>query len=456
MKNSAEFNTEEEFRNFVTGLSENEIRNFRPDDWNRLYRQSEKLALRQQNPLVDFFQIRGALIYNGIFAAGKAMQSALQLKVPALSKLPEISPHTSVYYRQEFIKRNAELFYKLYKNFHLPSDISRSIIQLARSSAKSFLSDNSEIKQQIITVEKSGNFYTARPLIKKIARSIYKNAYPDHRILRRFSPDVYTGNLNNDNLLGCYLPSRHRIRMLAQTDSPYTVLGHELYHALQDLTPIHSALSNLNINLNAQPPEIGKLYRWNQKFYCTAKMLKKHLPSSQAFRTYERQPMEYTANLFSFAFTREIVRLCGPHNFRSPCRRPLQKLLNILEMPLKQLSCTPDGKITINVSSAAPNQHIIYQEFCQKYLPPFASKSPDKPWKFTLEDNESSQKFLLRQTVTLYKLRQKCKKTGENFLHAAFPQTFDTSEIDKKLSNIEKRLQKIGNSFSRRFSGNNR
>lgn len=110
MKNSAEFNTEEEFRNFVTGLSENEIRNFRPDDWNRLYRQSEKLALRQQNPLVDFFQIRGALIYNGIFAAGKAMQSALQLKVPALSKLPEISPHTSVYYRQEFIKRNAELF----------------------------------------------------------------------------------------------------------------------------------------------------------------------------------------------------------------------------------------------------------------------------------------------------------------------------------------------------------
>lgn len=456
MKNIAEFNTEEEFRNFITGLSENDIRSLQPAEWNHIYRQSEKLALRQQNLLVDFFQIRGALIYNSVFAAGKAMLSALRLESPSLSKFPEISPHTSVYYRQEFIKRNAELFYKLYKNFHLPSDLSRSIIQLARSSAQSFLSDNSEIKQKIITVEKSGNFYTARPLIKKIARSVYKNAYPDHRILRRFSPDVHTGNLNNDNLLGCYIPSHHQIRMLPQTDSPYTVLGHELYHALQNLTPIHSALSKLNINLNALPPEIGKLYRWNQKFYCTDKMLKKHLSSSRAFRTYERQPMEYTANLFSFAFTREVVRLCGPHNFHSPCRRPLQKLLNILEMPLKQLSCTPDGKITINISSTAPKQHIIYQEFCQKYLPPFTSKSSDNPRKFTLEDNDDNKKFLLRQTVALYKLRQKCKKTGENFLHAAFPQTFDTSKIEKQLSNIEKRLQKIGNNFSRCFSDNNR
>ena len=109
MKNIAEFNTEEEFRNFITGLSENDIRSLQPAEWNHIYRQSEKLALRQQNPLVDFFQIRGALIYNSVFAAGKAMQSALRLKSPSLSKFPEISPHTSVYYRQEFIKRNAFL-----------------------------------------------------------------------------------------------------------------------------------------------------------------------------------------------------------------------------------------------------------------------------------------------------------------------------------------------------------
>lgn len=80
MKKIAEFNTDEEFRGFVTGLSETEIRNFQPSDWNQIYRQTEKAAMQHQNPLADFFQIRGALIYNNILSGIKAIQTALHLK----------------------------------------------------------------------------------------------------------------------------------------------------------------------------------------------------------------------------------------------------------------------------------------------------------------------------------------------------------------------------------------
>lgn len=455
MKKIAEFNTDEEFRGFVTGLSETEIRNFQPSDWNQIYCQAEKAAMQHQNPLADFFQIRGALIYNSILSGIKAIQTALHLKIPAVFRLSEIPPHTSAYYRQEFIKKNAECFYKLYKNFHLPSDISRSVIQLARSSARSFLSENAKIKQQIIAAEKNGNFYSARHLIKKVTRSIYKNAYPNSRIIRRFSPNVYTTNSNDDNILGSYFPSHHQIRMREQTDSPCTLLGHELYHALQELTSIHNGLSKLNINLGTQPREMGKLYRWNHKFYCPAKLLQKHLPDKKAYQTYARQPEEYTANLFSFAFTREVVRLCNPQNFRTPCRRPLLKLLHMLDMPLERLTYTPDGKITISISSEKQYKPALYSEFGQKYLPPLTQTTSASSREFMLEDNEDNKNFLLRQTVALYKLRRECRKNGTSFLQAAFPQTFDTSKIDGKLSDIDKRLQQIGKRFSRCFSDDN-
>lgn len=208
---------------------------------------------------------------------------------------------------EDFMEDNIAEFEKLYSNYRIEKKYAENLRQVAEKSADEVSQKYPQAKEDMKYIELNAvNSQVKERLTDKFIKSIYRNAYFDRFSQILLRPGIRVGRIFEEKTQGAYQSNKHRLIISNCRSQVVNTIIHEIYHSIQGIGPFLSKLQKLGKGHGYEDATMNTLNAYNCQYYYCISDSKNNDNIHNQYKAYSRQPIEYSARLFSALFERRL------------------------------------------------------------------------------------------------------------------------------------------------------
>jgi len=332
----------------------------------------------------------------------------------------------------DFANNHHEVFCKLYKNYRLEPQYAKYVRELAKKSAVDLLQKHPELKRQIVNTQLDLYGHRKQRLTVQIANSVYRQAFPDDTLSRVLRPRI---EMKEHDFEGGYNALKHAIHIIPKSHDIIGTAAHEIFHSGHGISPIHNTLEKLGQKPGFENEGMRDLYDWNDLFYINAN----ENSSKLQVRAYSRQPMEYGARYFAAHFEREVMHQLGVEKFDLTMPKCAAVMLDFYGIRAQGYDINPK-EMRVVMPKLEPQQAFLLQELNEKYLLADVSECNGHMVLMFPRDHVN-KKRMEAQAEELHEAKQKAMEEKRSFWRDTVPDTVEKYGIPETLTKLERKIR---------------